>query len=97
MQFTHTLAYTKALSRGIKLIDANFRTLAKMDPDCRFDELISYSQEALKNLDITYFVRSVDEIDEMEYEVHTTMHADLDSYLTNEINEIIRLKEEIKF
>jgi len=97
MQFTNSLAYTKALSRGIKLVDVNFRVLAKMDYDRRFEELIEYAQEALKNVDVTYFIRSEDERDEMEYEIHMTMQADLDSYLTNEIREIVRLKEEIVF
>jgi len=97
MQFTCSLAYTKALSRGIKLVDANFRVLAKMDYDRRFEELIEYAQEALKNVDVTYFIRSEDERDDMEYEIHMTMQADLDSYITNEIRELIRLKEEIVF
>lgn len=97
MQFTNSLAYTKALSRGIKLVDANFRVLAKMDYDRRFEELIEYAQEALKNVDVTYFIRSEDERDDMEYEIHMTMQADLDSYITNEIRELIRLKEVIVF
>lgn len=97
MQFTNSLAYTKALSRGIKLVDVNFRALAKMDYDRRFEELIEYAQEALKSVDVSYFIRNEDERDEMEYEMHMTMQADLDSYLTNEIREIVRLKEEIKF
>lgn len=97
MQFTCSLAYTQALARGIKLVDINFRRLAKLDQDYRYEELVEYAQEALMNVDVTYFIRNEDERDDMEYEMHMTMLADLDSYLANEIREIVRLKEEIKF
>lgn len=97
MQFTNSLAYTQALARGIKRINENFRMLAKMDVWRADEELAEYAQEALLHTDLSYWIRNEDDRDEMDYEVHMTLIADLTSYLNNEIREITRLKEEIKF
>jgi hypothetical protein len=99
MQFTQSLAYTRLLAKGVKIIDSRFRPLAKLDDDHLFDAMMEIAMEVIDESDfsIAYFVRNENEIDEMEYELHMTLQADLTSYLVNEIREITRLKKEIVF
>ncbi len=101
MQFTQSLAYTRLLAKGVKIIDSRFRPLAKLDDDRQFEAILEIAMETIdeSTFDLTYFLRSEaeDELDEMEYELHMTLQADLTSYLVNEIREITRLKKEIVF
>ena len=99
MQFTQSLAYTRLLAKGVKIIDSRFRPLAKLDDDRQFEAMMELAMEVIdeSTFDLTYFIRSEDERDEMEYELHMTLQADLTSYLVNEIREISRLKKEIVF
>jgi hypothetical protein len=99
MQFTQSLAYTRLLAKGVKIIDSRFRPLAKLDDDRQFEAIMEIAMETIdeSTFDITYFVRNENELDEMEYELHMTLQADLTSYLVNEIREITRLKKEIVF
>jgi len=101
MQFTQSLAYTRLLAKGVKIIDSRFRPLAKLDDDRQFEAIMEIAMETIdeSTFDLTYFLRSEaeDELDEMEYELHMTLQADLTSYLVNEIREITRLKKEIVF
>lgn len=99
MQFTQSLAYTRLLAKGVKIIDSRFRPLAKLDDDRQFEAIMEIAMETIdeSTFDLTYFIRSEDERDEMEYELHMTLQADLTSYLVNEIREITRLKKEIVF
>jgi hypothetical protein len=64
-----------------------------------FEAMMEIAMETIdeSTFDITYFVRNENELDEMEYELHMTLQADLTSYLVNEIREITRLKKEIVF
>ena len=99
MDFRNSLAYTRLLAKGVDAINRDFRRLAKLDPDCRFDMLMELAGDIIGRfpIDPACFVTSVDGIDEFEYELHMTLHADMDNYLFNEVAELIRLKNEIVF
>ena len=75
MQFTQSLAYTRLLAKGVKIIDSRFRPLAKLDDDRMFDAMMEIAMETIDESDfsIAYFVRNENEIDEMEYELHMTL------------------------
>lgn len=97
MQITQSLAYTRLLAKGVKIINTRFRPLAKLDDDSLFEAMMELASEVIdeSTFDITYFLRSEaeDERDEMEYELHMTLQADLTSYLVNEVNEIVRMRK----
>jgi hypothetical protein len=61
-----------------------------MNEEDKIDAMMELAIETIDESDfkITYFVRNENEIDEMEYELHMSLQADLTSYLFNEIREI---------
>ena len=95
MHLTQSLAYTQLLAKGVARINSNFRKYAKMDDDTFFDAMVQLASELFdeSNIKLDHYIRTEDERDEMEYEFHINLHADLTSYLDNEINYIIRLKK----
>lgn len=95
--FTQTLAYSKALARGIQLVDANFRVLAKLDEENLFEHLQDYAWKASELLDFAHFARNEDELDEVEMDVIMSLHSDLTSYISNEIKEMLRIRKEVTF
>lgn len=99
MQLTHSLAYTRLLAKGVARINSNFRQYAKLDDDTMFEVMMEIAAEMIDESDIklSHFVRTEDEIDEMEYELHMSLQADLTSYLVNEIRDLVRLKKEVTF
>ena len=99
MDFRNSLAYTRLLAKGIAAINRDFRALAKLDTDMRFDALMELASDTitLNPIDPACFVTSVDGIDEFEYELHMTLQADMDNYLFNEVADLIRLKKEVTF
>jgi hypothetical protein len=90
MHLTQSLAYIQLLNVGVKRINSNFRQYAKMNEEDKIDAMMELAIETIDESDfkITYFVRNENEIDEMEYELHMSLQADLTSYLFNEIREI---------
>jgi hypothetical protein len=90
MHLTQSLAYSQLLNVGVKRINSNFRQYAKMNEEDKIDAMMELAIETIDESDfkITYFVRNENEIDEMEYELHMSLQADLTSYLFNEIREI---------
>jgi hypothetical protein len=99
MQLTQSLAYTRLLAKGVARINSNFRQYAKMDDDTMFEVMMEIAAEMIDESDIklSHFVRTEDELDEMEYELHMSLQADLTSYLVNEIRDLVRLKKEVTF
>ena len=99
MQLTQSLVYTRLLAKGVARIHSNFRKYAKLDDDTLFEAMMELASEIIDESDIklSHFVRTEDEIDEMEYELHMSLQADLTSYLVNEIRDLIRLKKEVTF
>lgn len=99
MDFRNSLAYTRLLAKGVAEINRDFRRLAKMDVDARFDTMMELASDLITKfpLDPACFVTSVDGIDEFEYELHMTLQADMDNYLFNEVADLIRLKKEVIF
>ena len=90
MHLTQSLAYIQLLNVGVKRINSKFRQYAKMNEEDKIDAMMELAIETIDESDfkITYFVRNENEIDEMEYELHMSLQADLTSYLFNEIREI---------
>ena len=90
MQFTNSLAYAQLICTGAQRINSKFRQYAKLDDEDKFDAMMELAMETIDESDfkIAYFVRNENEIDEMEYELHMSLQADLTSYLVNEIREI---------
>jgi len=90
MQFTQSLAYSQLLGMGVKRINSNFRQYAKLDDEDKFDAMMELALETIDESDfkISYLIRNEAERDEMEYELHMTLQADLTSYLVNEIRAI---------
>ena len=90
MHLTQSLAYIQLLNSGVKRINSKFRQYAKLDDEDKFDAMMELAMETIDESDfkIAYFVRNENEIDEMEYELHMSLQADLISYLVNEIREI---------
>jgi hypothetical protein len=99
MDFRNSLAYTRLLAKGVDAVNRDFRRLAKMDVDARFDAMMEMASDLIEKfpLDPACFVTSVDGIDEFEYELHMTLQADIDNYLFNEVADLIRLKKEVTF
>jgi hypothetical protein len=99
MDFRNSLAYTRLLAKGVAAINRDFRRLAKLDVEARFDAMMEMASDLIGNhpLDPACFVTSVDGIDEFEYELHMTLQADMDNYLFNEVADLIRLKKEVTF
>ena len=99
MDFIHTVAYNRLLAKGIDEVNKDFRRLAKLNPEDRFDAMLELAGEMIERnpLDPACFARAVHEMDEFEYELHMTLQADLDNYLSNEVADLIRLKNEIVF
>ena len=95
MHLTQSLAYNRLLAKGVARINLNFRQYAKMDDDTFFEAMMELASEIIdeSNIKLDHYIRTEDERDEMEYELHINLHADLTSYLDNEINYIIRLKK----
>ena len=90
MQFTNSLAYIQLLNIGVKRINSKFRQYAKLNDEDKFDAMMELTLETIdeSDINISHFVRNENEIDEMEYELHMSLQADLTSYLVNEIREI---------
>ena len=90
MHLTQSLAYIQLLNSGVKRINSKFRQYTKLDDEDKFDAMMELAMETIDESDfkIAYFVRNENEIDEMEYELHMSLQADLTSYLVNEIREI---------
>jgi hypothetical protein len=99
MDFRNSLAYTRLLAKGVAEINRDFRRLAKMSTEDRFDAILEMAGDLIsfERLDPACFVTSVDGIDEFEYELHMTLQADMDNYLFNEVADLIRLKKEVIF
>ena len=90
MQFTNSLAYIQLLNIGVKRINSKFRQYAKLDDEDKFDAMMELALEMIdeSDINISHFIRNENERDEMEYELHMSLQADLTSYLVNEIREI---------
>ena len=90
MHLTQSLAYIQLLNSGVKRINSKFRQYAKLDDEDKFDAMMELALETIdeSDINISHFVRNENEIDEMEYELHMSLQADLTSYLVNEIREI---------
>ena len=90
MHLTQSLAYIQLLNVGVKRINSNFRQYAKLDQADRSDAMIELALETIdeSDINISHFIRNENERDEMEYELHMSLQADLISYLVNEIREI---------
>lgn len=99
MNFRNSLAYTRLLAKGVAEINRDFRRLAKMSTEDRFDALMEMASDIRESTPLSpeCFVTSVDGIDEFEYELHMTLQADMDNYLFNEVADLIRLKKEVIF
>ena len=90
MQFTNSLAYIQLLNSGVKRINSNFHQYVKLDDEDKFDAMMELALEMIdeSDINISHFIRNEDERDEMEYELHMSLQADLTSYLVNEIRAI---------
>ena len=90
MQFTNSLAYMQLLNVGVKRINSNFRQYAKLNDGDKFDAMLELALEMIdeSDINISHFIRNENERDEMEYELHMSLQADLTSYLVNEIRAI---------
>ena len=90
MHLTQSLAYSQLINAGVKRINSKFRELAKLDDEAKFDAMMELALEIIdkSDINISHFIRNEDERDEMEYELHMSLQADLTSYLVNEIREI---------
>ena len=90
MHLTQSLAYIQLLNVGVKRINSKFRQYAKLDDEDKFDAMMELALETIdeSDINISHFIRNENERDEMEYELHMSLQADLTSYLVNEIREI---------
>jgi hypothetical protein len=97
MQLTQSLVYTRLLAKGVARINLNFRQYAKLDDDTLFEAMMELASEMIdeSNINLDHYIRTDDEKerDEMEYELHMNLQADLTSYLVNEIRDIVLLKK----
>jgi len=97
MQLTQSLVYTRLLAKGVARINSNFRKYAKLDDDTLFEAMMELASEMIdeSNINLDHYIRTDDEKerDEMEYELHMNLQADLTSYLVNEIRDIVLLKK----
>jgi hypothetical protein len=90
MHLTQSLAYSQLICTGAQRINSNFRQYAKLDDEDKFDAMMELALELIdeSDINISHFIRNENERDEMEYELHMSLQADLTSYLVNEIRAI---------
>jgi len=99
MKFIQSLAYSQLLNTGVKRINSNFRQYAKLNDEDKFDAMLELAWEMIdeSDINISHFISNENERDEMEYELHMNLEADLTSYLFKLTSYLVNEIREIKF